>query len=410
MTTAPPVDDPTAESATDRGARAAPPHAIEVLAVGMGWFPETGNGGLDRVFHDLLAHLPAVGARCRALTTGTPAVARHTGGAVRAFAPESAGTVSRMRAVRHAVADAIRERRPDVVATHFALYAYPVLRRLAKLPLVVHFQGPWGQESLSAGGSRAGGWAKGRIERIVYRRADRLIVLTDAFGRVLREQFGVPAARIRVVPPGVDVDRFDVGCGRREARERLGWPADRPVVLAVRRLVPRMGLDDLVSAMTAVRARVPDAMLMIAGRGPMRDELTRRVAEAGLADHVRLLGFVPDDDLPLAYRAADVSVVPTVRWEGFGLIAAESLAAGTPSIVTPVDGLPDVVRDLSEALVLPTTGPAAIASRVADALRGRVDLPDAAACRAYARSRFAWPAAARRVRDVYAEAAGIADD
>jgi glycosyltransferase involved in cell wall biosynthesis len=149
---------------------------------------------------------------------------------------------------------------------------------------------------------------------------------------------------------------------------------------------------------------VPDALLLIVGRGTLDTELRERVAAIGLQDHVRLLGALPDAQLPLIYRAADVSVVPTLSLEGFGLTTVESLAAGTPVLVTPVGGLPEAVRDLSEALVLPSSGMSALAAGLTDALRGNLRLPDAYACRRYVRERFDVPVIAAKVAQVYREA------
>jgi glycosyltransferase involved in cell wall biosynthesis len=97
-------------------------------------------------------------------------------------------------------------------------------------------------------------------------------------------------------------------------------------------------------------------------------------------------------------------VVPTVALEGFGLVTVESLASGTPVVVTPVGGLPEVVGDLAPDLILPDPSPAAIADRLAAILGGRLRLPDAEACRRYARDRFGWEVVARRTRQVYEEA------
>src|SRR6185437_17166875 len=124
----------------------------------------------------------------------------------------------------------------------------------------------------------------------------------------------------------------------------------------------------------------------------------------GLTDNVRLLGFLPDAQLPAAYRAADVTVVPTVSLEGFGLIVVESLAAGTPCLVTPVGGLPEAVSGLSRALVLRSTGAEAIADGLGDALTGKMALPAARECAEFARRNFDWPVIAERVRLVYEEA------
>ena len=119
-----------------------------------------------------------------------------------------------------------------------------------------------------------------------------------------------------------------------------------------------MGLSNLVDAMKQVIDREPDAILYIAGKGRLKAQLEAQIASHGLADHVKLLGFVTDAQLPLIYRAADLNVVPTLSLEGFGLVAAEALAAGTPSLVTPVGGLPEVVSGLSPDLVFASSATA----------------------------------------------------
>jgi glycosyltransferase involved in cell wall biosynthesis len=93
-----------------------------------------------------------------------------------------------------------------------------------------------------------------------------------------------------------------------------------------------------------------------------------------------------------------------VALEGFGLITVESLASGTPVLVTPVGGLPEAVAGLSQDLVLPSTGADAIADGLGKALDGTIRLPDSDACRAYARANFDNPVIAKRVAAVYNEA------
>jgi glycosyltransferase involved in cell wall biosynthesis len=330
-------------------------------------------------------------------------VPASSSGRVSAFAPDTSSLPARLLGVRRAARTALATG-VDFVAGHFALYTLPLLGLLGDTPLVVHFHGPWALESASEGDGRAKTWLKRQLETRVYRRADRCIVLSEAFRTLLHTTHGVPLDRIRVVPGGVDVDRFAVEAAPAAARARLGWPQDRPIVLSVRRLARRMGLENLIAAFARVRAAHPDALLYIAGTGPRRADLEAEVRARGLSDHVRLLGFVPDRDLPYAYRAADLSVVPTVRLEGFGLITVESLAAGTPVLVTPIGGLPETVGALSEALVLPDATVDALAHGLTAALRAPASLPSRSSCRAYARSTFGWPALARRTRDVYAEA------
>jgi glycosyltransferase involved in cell wall biosynthesis len=165
-----------------------------------------------------------------------------------------------------------------------------------------------------------------------------------------------------------------------------------------------MGLENLVESVTSLRAAIPDVLVMIAGSGPLAKTLEARITDAGVSDHVRLLGYVRDEHLPLAYRAADLSVVPSVALEGFGLIVAESLAAGTPVVVTSVGGLPETIEGLAPQCIVGDTRPAVLADVLAAALAGRLPLPSATACREHARQRFDWQVVAARVRDVYTEA------
>ena len=374
---------------------------LKVLQLGMGWLPEQPGNGLDRMYHNLVRSLPAAGIEVRGLVAGTNRVADDSGGAVHAFASDTAPLFSRLTAVRQSVRAVLEEEQVDLVAAHFALYAAPILDLLGDRPLVVHFHGPWALESGAEGESGLRTQTKKLLEGLVYRRATRCIVLSDAFRDVLVREYRVPRHRIARVPGGVDVDRFDTGLSRLEARRRLNWPVDRPLLLSVRRLAHRMGLESLIDALGIVREDHPEVLLHIAGLGPLRAALQRRIEDAGLTDHVRLLGFVPDEDLPLAYRAADVSIVPTVTLEGFGLITIESLAAGTPVLVTPVGGLPEAVSELSPSLVLQGRSPSSLAAGIHNALSHPHRLPAPADCQAYARRRFGWDAIARQTRAVY---------
>ena len=379
--------------------------ALQTLQIGMGWFPEQA-GGLNRVYYHLMDALPRAGVGVRGLVAGSPDVTAQTEGRVAAFAPGAASLPVRWHQVRRHAMHILAEQECDLVAAHFALYAAPLGRHLRDAPLVVHFHGPWAQEGVIEGHGNLRTRAKLGIERFVYRRAERFIVLSEAFRDRLHHSYGVPLEAVRVVPGGVDTQRFATGLTRAQARHRLGWPQDRPLVLTVRRLQRRMGLETLVAAMKTVRDTVPEALLMIAGQGPLTTALKARIDALGLHEHVRLLGFVPDADLPPAYRAADLTVVPTVALEGFGLVTVEALAAGTPVLVTPVGGLPEIVRNLSPSLVLPGFDAASLADGLAGALRQTFPLPDAAACQAYAQAHYAWPVVARRVRAVYEEVLG----
>ena len=377
------------------------------LQLGMHWFPER-PGGLDRVYYELSRALPEAGVAFSGLVAGTGRCDGESGGAITAFAGADAPLLKRWGGMRRAFGQAVLRHKPDLIVSHFALYTLPVLDLIKHRPLVVHFQGPWADEGAVEGHSGVRHAAKRAVERLVYRRGARAIVLSSAFAKLLAERYRFPAERISVIPGGIDVARFAVAATRAQAREKFGLAADRPILVAVRRLVPRMGLENLIAAIGALRPAVPDILLLIAGRGILQPELAAQIEAAGLADHVKLLGFVADDDLPLLYRAADVSVVPSVALEGFGLIAAESLAAGTPCLVTPVGGLPEIVTGLCADLVLADTTVGTLADGLKATLRGGLKLPDEESCRAYAAGNFSWRLIASRTARIYRDALGSA--
>ncbi len=118
-----------------------------------------------------------------------------------------------------------------------------------------------------------------------------------------------------------------------------------------------------------------------------------------------MLGHVSDTALVAHYRAARLTIVPSVALEGFGLITLESLACGTPTLVTNVGGLGEVPGALSADLVVPSEDVAALASRAIDFLSGARVLPSPSACRLHA-EQFSWAAAVRGYETVFDVALG----
>ncbi|MEV4841892.1 D-inositol-3-phosphate glycosyltransferase [Micromonospora matsumotoense] len=195
-------------------------------------------------------------------------------------------------------------------------------------------------------------------EEQVVAEADRLVANTRVEATDLIDRYAADPARVAVVEPGVDLDRFrpaagDRAAATRAARRRLGLPTNGYVVAFVGRIQPLKAPDVLVRAVAALRERDPElaeeVTVVICG-GPSGSGLDRPTSlielagSLGVADRVRFLPPRTGDDLPALYRAADLVAVPSHN-ESFGLVALEAQACGTPVVAAAVGGLVTAVRD-----------------------------------------------------------------
>ena len=295
-----------------------------------------------------------------------------------------------VRAGREACQRLWAEQPFDVVHTHFAYAALgPLGKTPRSVPLLRTFYGPWDAEGWiedcanlgamrgqpwprsAAQGLRNRGvrWLRHQVERQNLRRSAATVVLSEqSRGEVL--SFGYPADRIRKIPGGSDTARFIPTGDQAAVRRAVGLPEGRRILFSVRRLAPRMGLDDLIEAMPAVIAHHPDVLLLIGGKGPERERLAALISVQGLSAHVRLVGFIPEDDLVSYYQASDLFVLPTRALEGFGLVTAEALACGVPVLGTPVGATPELLAGLDSRLIAPGVGSAALATGIRGFLEG----------------------------------------
>ena len=384
---------------------------LRILVVGLQTFADE-PGGLSRYVDELVRALPEARIKPVEVTFG-----KRSDGATtqRIVLAPSGSTVRKLfrlwRATRRIAT------RPDVIDSHFALHALPFLhtRRFRGVRHVAHFHGPWADESRVEGQGPITVMAKRTIEKHVYRKVAAIVVLSPAFKRVLVECYHIEPWKIRVVPPGVDLKHFRP-TDQVHARRVLGFrelDEDAFVALALRRLVPRMGHQVLLKAWADLVTREGSRSLhdrelrhgfrlLIGGDGPLRNELERAARQLGLQDLVDFLGIVPQEALPLAYSAADVTVVPSVTLEGYGMTVLESLACGTPVLASRIGGLPAALEPFDPNLLIPAGNPIALR----DALEAFV-LPDhrprsRTDCRRYAEG-FSWKAAAATHRGLYEE-------
>jgi phosphatidylinositol alpha-1,6-mannosyltransferase len=223
-----------------------------------------------------------------------------------------------------------------------------LLKRWCGLPYLCYVHG----EEVNLEGDRADGMMASRqlrwMTRAVLRGAAGLIANSHNTAAILRDQWRVPAERVRVLYPGVDTERFRPAGRDPAARGRLGW-GDRPVVLTVGRLQRRKGHDLMIRALRTVRAAISDVLYAIVGEGDERPRLERLVAQEGLGQHVQLLGELPDEDLVRCYQQADLFVLPNrqvgLDIEGYGIVLLEAQACGTPVVAGASGGTREALRD-----------------------------------------------------------------
>jgi glycosyltransferase involved in cell wall biosynthesis len=377
------------------------PSSAQLLLVGLGWFPTT-PGGMDRYGYELMQQLAAGGDLLTLCGVGLPTTSPHAAITLTNLANPHTPLPQRLWAARQC----FRQHRSqiphlDAINLHFSLYSFPLLPDLSPgVPITCTFHGPWALEGQEEGEKPWNVAFKRWIEQKVYRRCDRFIVLSHAFGELLQREYGIPGEKIHIIPGGVDIERFQANLTRQQARQAMGFPLDRPILFTPRRLALRMGIDKLLKALVEVKKQVPDVWLAIAGKGALRIPLEQQAQELDLQNHVKFLGYVPDEQLPVAYQAADLTVVPSQSLEGFGLILLESLACGTPVLSTPVGGMPEVLRPFQPSLITETPASDALSTRLIELLTGKITLPDRAACREYAVDNYDWKILASKVRNV----------
>jgi glycosyltransferase involved in cell wall biosynthesis len=242
--------------------------------------------------------------------------------------------------------------------------------------------------------------------RLAARRATRLIAVSRTTADALTAWYGVDPARIRVVYEGVE-PRFRPPPASAVAalRARLGLE-QQPYLLALGTIQPRKNLLGLLRAFRLLLARTgQDCLLLLAGRvgwGGGARPLQAEIERLDLGRQVRLIGYLPDQDLPALYGGALAYVQPSF-YEGFGLTALEALACGAPVVAADNAALPEVVGEAG--LLVDPADPAAIAAALERLLTDaglRQALAQAGPPRA---ARFSWARCARETRAVLEEAA-----
>lgn len=191
-------------------------------------------------------------------------------------------------------------------------------------------------------------------------RLDRIIVISDAVGRFLREHTGLPADKMVRIYYGIDLAGWDLPPALTAPRI--------PTIGLVARLAPQKGHRILFDALPGILAAVPNVRVRIVGHEELSSvgELRAYAVDRGVADHVCFEGFV--DDVPTLMHELDLVVLPSL-WEGFGLVLLEAMAAARPVVASAVGPIPEVVTDGETGLLVPPGDPSALADAVVRVLR-----------------------------------------
>ena len=281
----------------------------------------------------------------------------------------------RLRAGVTAPARLLRALRADVVHTHLVhadiLGGIAASLRGAKLVSTKHNDDRF----------RTGPWRY--VERLLARRAEKVVAITGALKRFQVERVGLPAEKVEVIPYGLDAPPAPWG-----TNPHLDL-ASGPIVASVARLEPQKGVDVAVRALAGV-----DATLIVLGEGPERPRLEALGRELGV--RLVLPGRVPD--VTAVLRRAD-ALVHAARWEGFGLGVLEAMLCSLPVVATNVSSLPELVVDGETGYLVPPDDP--------DALRGALQRvlgdPGELGARGYERARreFSVERMATRTAELY---------
>jgi glycosyltransferase involved in cell wall biosynthesis len=308
-----------------------------------------------------------------------------------------------MEAQHRAIVAEVREEGGDVIHAHWAIPTGPaavMAARKLNLPSVITMHGGDVYVNPEQGYDFPTRWYVRPALRWTLRHAGALTAITDDC-RQHALRAGAPADHIRLVFNGTDLRRFSPGENGSRPDSRFG----PNMIFACRQLFPRKGIRFLLEAGAALKPQFPDLKIVVAGDGFERPDLMRLADELGIASDVTFLGWVPNADLPQYYRAAAISVIPSLE-EGFGIPAAEAMGCEVAVIASDAGGLPEVVEDGVTGLVVPRGDARALAQAMGSLLadpqrRRRMGL----AGRERALRLFDWDRSAQQFEEIYREVA-----
>lgn len=316
----------------------------------------------------------------------------------------------------------------DFINFHHPLSAFGVnLSRKSKgIPKVYTNHSPWIEEVKTSFSSEENGnsFLKKYLKSLLYAlmiresrliekyslyKSNKVIVLSEYNKNLIGNIHNIPSSKIEVIPGGVNTTKFKPAEDRSAAREKLDIPQDKFILLTVRRLVPRMGIENLIKSMPRIIKEVKGISLIIGGIGPSENKLKRLANNLNLENYVKFVGFIPDEELHLYYQATDLFILPTISLEGFGLATVEALSSGTPVLGTPVGGTKEVLGNFDKSLLFNGTDPDSISDLIIDFVNSKSQNQTDELhkkCRDYALKNYSWDVVISKLLDLYRKQIG----
>jgi len=246
------------------------------------------------------------------------------------------------------------------------------------------------------------------IERKALNSSGKIVVLSRFTQEKLQCIYKIPVEKVTVIPGGVDLKRFHPTVERTKVRQRLNIPKEKMILLTVRDLEPRMGLENLIYAVKKVRLELPDIYLVLGGKGPLGVDLKLLTRKLGIEDCIRFTGFIPEELLPDYYRMADIFILPTLELEGFGLITLEALGSGVPVLGTPVGGTVEILSRLNSKYLFKDTKPESMAELIIETCQEFENNPElwqnvSSQCRLFVEKNYSWEKNVKSLENLFAE-------
>lgn len=314
----------------------------------------------------------------------------------------------------------VRHTRFDLIHFHLTLSSLGILwsKKSKDIVKFFTFYGPWYRETELELGAREYSYFSMRrylyplwiktvsllmkhLQRYALRKSDRVIVLSDYSRNQVRELVpDLSADDVVLISGGVDVSRFKPTCEIDSVRRKLRVPEKKFVLFTVRRLVPRMGVENLIYATRELLDKNRDVYLIIGGKGPLKDKLANVITRLKLDESVKLVGYIDEGELPLYYQCADLFVLPTVALEGFGLPILEALSCGVPVMGTPVGAIKEVLGSFDKDYLAIGTNPKDLSNSISN-LMSAGSVPDLKLkCRRFAEN-YTWEKIVDRLEEHY---------